>query len=160
MKFGDRSIGLITVIGGFALLYASSEFGTPPGQPIGAGFFPTLIAIVLIAAGIGLIIKEQSRVWRGETVAPLAALVDVARSPSALLSIAVLFGSIIFFIYAVTPLGFIPTAFVITLAITLRLSMSWRYALLTAVVLPIVFNLLFVKGLRVPLPPGILQGII
>lgn len=160
MKLGDRTIGFLTALGGVALLNSSRQMGTPPGQPIGAGFFPSIIAVTLIVSGLALAAFEQWRVSHGARAPAWLALPEFARSRSAVTSVALLLGAIVFYIYAVVPLGFIPTAALITLALTLRLGMRWPWALVTALVLAIAFHLLFVRGLRVALPPGILSGLI
>ncbi|MEZ5844314.1 MAG: tripartite tricarboxylate transporter TctB family protein [Hyphomicrobiaceae bacterium] len=160
MKLGDRAIGFLTALGGIALLQGSRDLGAPPGQPIGAGFFPSLIAIVLIVAGLALAALEQRRISQGADAAPLVRLPEWASSGGATFNVLLLLGAIGFFVYAVTPLGFVPTSALITFALSLRLGVRWPAALLTAVVLAVTFHLVFVKGLRVALPPGLLAGYI
>jgi putative tricarboxylic transport membrane protein len=53
-------------------------------------------------------------------------------------------------------LGFVPTAFCIVLAISLAMGARLKLALPLALIAPVVVHLVFLKLLRVPLPPGLL----
>jgi len=160
MKLGDRAIGLLTALGGLALINASLGFGTPSGQPVGAGFFPVLIGGVLVAAGLGLAALEQRRVGRGEGVPAWIAPPDFFATRQALAGVILLVAAIVFFILAVTSLGFVPTAALIVVAVATMLGMRLPWAVLTGLAIAVGFQLLFVKLLRVALPPGLLAGLI
>ncbi len=81
---------------------------------------------------------------------------DWVRSPRHVLSLAVLLGSVVFYIAAVGWLGFLPTAALILLALFLVLGVPPGRSVLIAIVATVVIHFAFYKLLRVPLPWGLL----
>jgi putative tricarboxylic transport membrane protein len=54
------------------------------------------------------------------------------------------------------PLGFLPTSFIMLIALFKALQVSWRRTLTVAVIATLVVHFAFYKLLRVPLPWGVL----
>jgi putative tricarboxylic transport membrane protein len=71
-------------------------------------------------------------------------------------ALAILLGSVILYILAGTALGFLPTAFVILVAMMAVLRVPLKRNLLIALVATLAVHFMFYKLLRVPLPWGVL----
>jgi putative tricarboxylic transport membrane protein len=63
---------------------------------------------------------------------------------------------LVFYVFAVDTLGFLPTAAVMVFAAALALKAPLRLALPLSLAAPVVVQLIFSKLLRVPLPAGLL----
>jgi len=122
-----------------------------PGQKFGPAWFPGLIAVGLAICGAALVYKGARR------TAPWVAFPEwMQRSPSRAAVIALL-GGLVFYIVAADLLGFHLTSIVIVALWVRMLGASWRMTIAVAIVAPIVIHLAFYKGLRVPLPWGLLE---
>jgi putative tricarboxylic transport membrane protein len=152
VKVNDAIFGLVLLALGAAVLFGVQGFPKIPGQPVGPALFPGLIAVGLCACGAML-------VWSGLRERPRAAWVtwdDWVRSPRHVLALAVLLGSIVFYIVAANWLGFLPTAMLILVAMLLVLRVRPGRAVVIAVTATLVIHFAFYKLLRVPLPWGLL----
>ncbi|MES2633553.1 MAG: tripartite tricarboxylate transporter TctB family protein [Pseudomonadota bacterium] len=152
MKFNDAIFGLLFVALGGAVLFAVRGYPTIPGQQVGPALFPGLIAVGLCVAGLILIVKGI----KARAAHPWMEWEDWVRSPRHVAALAVLIGSIVFYIVAANWLGFLPTAFLILMAMLLVLRVRIGVALVVAVVATLVIHFAFYKLLRVPLPWGLL----
>jgi putative tricarboxylic transport membrane protein len=105
----------------------------------------------LIALGVGRSFEApdetEDRIEDEERAHPLLGL--KALLPPAML---------LFYVFAVDRLGFLPTAAAVILVIALALGAGWRLALPVAALAPLGLHLLFAKLLRVPLPDGLLAA--
>ena len=152
MKLNDAVFGAVLLALGAWVLFGVQGFPKIPGQPVGPALFPGLIAVGLCACGAML-------VWSGLRERPRGAWIawdDWVRSPRHVLALAVLLGSIVFYIAASKWLGFLPTAMLILLAMLLVLRVPPGRAVLIALVATLVVHFAFYKLLRVPLPWGVL----
>ena len=152
MKLNDAVFGLLLLALGGTVLFAVQAYPKIPGQPVGPALFPGLIAAGLCVAGVLLV----ARGWRTRAAQPWLAWDDWVRSPRHVLALAVLLGSIAFYIAAANWLGFLPTAVLILLAMFSVLRVPLGRAVLLAVVATLVVHFAFYKLLRVPLPWGLL----
>jgi putative tricarboxylic transport membrane protein len=152
MKLNDAIFGLVLLALGGAVLFAVQGFPKIPGQPVGPALFPGLIAAGLCVAGAMLV----ARGWRARAGQPWLAWDDWVRSPRHVLALAVLLGSVVFYIMAAAWLGFLPTAVLILVAMFTVLRVPVGRAVLLAVVATLVIHFAFYKLLRVPLPWGLL----
>jgi putative tricarboxylic transport membrane protein len=122
-----------------------------PGQKFGPAWFPGFVAAGLAICGALLAyngLRERSS-W---ITAP-----EWLRSHRARAGVAALVGGLVAYILVVDHLGFHLTALAL-LAVWMRvLGASWRITALVAVVATLVIHLAFYKGLRVPLPWGVLE---
>ena len=112
MKVNDALWGLVLLVLGGAVLLAIQGYPKIPGQPVGPALFPGLIAVGLCACGALLMVKG----WRARRNGPWLQWEDWVHSPRHVLALAVLLGSVVLYIVAGTALGFLPTAFVILVA--------------------------------------------
>lgn len=151
MKLNDAIFGLLLLVLGSVVLFAIRGYPKIPGQPVGPALFPGLIAVGLCVCGLLLLLRGL-RQRRG----PWLVFDDWIRSPRHVTALAVLLGSVVFYIVAANALGFLPTAVIILLALFLVLRVPPARSLLLAVVATLVVHFVFYKLLRVPLPWGLL----
>jgi len=122
-----------------------------PGQKFGPAWFPGIIAAGLAICGALLAysgLRER---------APWATAPEWIRSRRARSGVAAFVGGLILYILFVDALGFYLTA-VLLLALWLRaLGASWRVTVIVAVVATVLIHFAFYKGLRIPLPWGVLE---
>jgi putative tricarboxylic transport membrane protein len=152
VKLNDAIFGLVLLALGGAVLFGVQGFPKIPGQPVGPALFPGLIAVGLCVCGLLLL----ARGWRGRSEQPWLVWDDWVRSPRHTLALAVLLGSIVFYIVAAGWLGFLPTAVLILLALFQVLRVPLGRAVLIAVIAALAVHFAFYKLLRVPLPWGLL----
>jgi putative tricarboxylic transport membrane protein len=161
MLISDKVSGIALVGLGAAAAYGGSLLPPVPGQQVGPNVFPMVVGGGLILCGGMIALGVGSRLEQ-EAEADLAAHSDGAPSapagsllvratktllPPALLLMYVLVGE---------RLGFVPTAFAIVLTVSLAMGARLKLALPLALIAPVVVHLVFLKLLRVPLPPGLL----
>lgn len=161
MLLSDKVTGLFLVALGAASAYGGSLLPPVPGQQVGPNVFPMVVGGglvlcgVMIAFGVGSSIEQEAEAELAAhsdhpaATAPSSPLVNAFKTllPPALLLLYVLIGD---------RLGFVPTAFGIVLAVSLTMGARPKLALPLALFAPVLVHLVFVKLLRVPLPPGIL----
>ena len=152
MKVNDAIFGLLLLALGGAVLFAVQSFPKIPGQPVGPALFPGLIAFGLCVTGLILIVKGL----RARMVEPWVVLEDWVRSPGHVAALAVLLGSVVFYILASNWLGFLPTAVLILIAMFLVLRVAPGRAVALAIIATLLIHFAFYKLLRVPLPWGLL----
>jgi len=150
MKFNDAVLGAVFLALSIAVLVAIQGYPKIPGQSIGPGAFPGLIAFLLAGCSIALI-------WRGSrSKTPLVAMGAWLSSPRHVQNFLVTVGALVFYVVAADKLGFLPCGVIILGALFLTLRVPARLAIPLAIVLPVVIHLIFYKLLRVPLPWGVL----
>jgi putative tricarboxylic transport membrane protein len=161
MFIPDKVSGIMLVGLGAAAAYGGSLLPPVPGQQVGPNVFPMVVGAGLMLCG-GLIALGVGSVLEQEAEADLAAHSDqpapaLSRSPlvnaaKTLLPPALLFA----YVFVGDRLGFVPTAFCIVLAVSLAMGARLKLALPLALIAPVIVHLVFLKLLRVPLPPGLL----
>ena len=152
MKLNDAVFGLLLMLVGGAVLAAIQGYPKIPGQPVGPALFPGLIAAGLCVCGVLLVAKGV----RQRSAQPWLAWEDWVRSPRHALALAVLLGSIVFYILVSNWLGFLLTAALVLTALFLVLRVKPLNAVTIAIVASLVVHFAFYKLLRVPLPWGLL----
>ena len=161
MHLPDKVSGLFLVGLGAAAAYGGSRLPPVPGQQIGPDVFPMVVGIglaicgALIALGIGRHFEEEAEAdlaAHSDQPAPEAAHGGWAMGLKVLLPPALL----LFYVFAVDRLGFVPTGAVMVLATALALGARLKLAVPLALIAPLGVHLVFFKLLRVPLPDGLL----
>ena len=160
MIISDRVTGAAIAALGAASAYAGSKLPPVPGQQVGPSAFPVVIGVgllacgVLVALGVGRSFEEE-----GETdVAASGAAKGLDHAPPPplhWLRAAIPPVLLLFYVFAVDTLGFVPTAFAMVLGLSLSFGASLRLAVPLAVIGPVLVHAVFYKLLRVPLPPGL-----
>jgi putative tricarboxylic transport membrane protein len=152
MKLNDAVFGLLLLALGVTVLVSVQAFPNIPGQKVGPGLFPGLIATGLCVGGLLLLaqgLRERASV-------PWIALQSWVRSPRHLLSFALLVASVLFYMLVSEKLGFVPTAIVVLTALFHVLRVPLAKSVLFAVLATLLIHFAFYKMLRVPLPWGVL----
>ncbi len=156
MKVSDRLFGLFFVLLGVALALYGRSLPPMPGQAYGAGLFPLIIGILLCSAGAILAIGG----WRRRHDEALISPADWARNRSDLVNLAIAFVCILAFGLFIRQIGFaVLTAATATLLL-LRFGQPWWRAATAAVIAAAALQYLFAGLMRVPLPPGLLYGLV
>ena len=158
MKFNDAAWGVLLALLGAAVLVHVQSFPRIPGQNIGPGIFPGLVASGLGICGLLLIVRGV-RSRRGTAPAPWAEAPAWLRSRRSMQAFAVLVGVNVFYLLAVDRLGFLPTAFVYLSALMAVLRVRPVVLLPLALVATLLIHGAFYRLLKVPLPWGVLQPI-
>lgn len=161
MRLSNRITGLFLVVLGAVAAYAGSRLPPVPGQPVGPNVFPLVVGIglaicgAMIAVGIGQRFEDEAE---AELAAHTDHSPDEGKPKSAFRGLRVLIppALLLFYVFVVDKIGFIPTAATIVLVASLTLGAPLRLAVPLAALAPVVVHLIFYKLLRVPLPDGFL----
>ena len=155
MKFNDAISGGALLALAVAILLNVRTYPSIPGQSIGPAAFPGLLATLLAVCAVILIFKglrERMSPDRAGWIKPG----DWLRSPWHAGNFVLTVVGLLFYILLADKLGFIPCGIVLLAAL------FWKLRVRPALILPIaaaatlVIHLIFYKGLRVPLPWGVL----
>jgi putative tricarboxylic transport membrane protein len=159
MRLPDRVTGLFLIgLGGLAA-YGGSLLPPVPGQQVGPNVFPMVVGFglclcgLLIALGVGRQFEDDPRVIEDEDP---AAAPPPRRHPLHGLRALVPPALLLFYVFMVDRIGFVPTAMIVIFAVAVSLGARWRLAVPLALLAPIGVHLVFYKLLRVPLPDGFL----
>ena len=160
MKLNDAVWGALLMLFAAAILVHVQAFGTIPGQQYGPAIFPGLVAVGLAICGVLLIGNGLAARAAGRERLAWIALAPWTRAPRHVLAFAVTLGVNLSYILLVDRLGFIPTGVVYLGVLFWVFGVRPRWIVPLAVVSTLVIHTAFYKLLRVPLPWGVLQGLI
>lgn len=155
MKLNDAILGALLLLLSLAVLFAVRNFPTIPGQNVGPAAFPTLLAVLLAGSAIALIVRG----WRERSAGTWVQFGSWLKSPQHVTNFLVTVGMLVFYIFAADWLGFILTGMVILCTIFYTLKVKRSLIVPIALVATLLIHTIFYKGLRVPLPWGLLQPI-
>ena len=165
MQLSDRMTGLFLVTLGGLAAYAGSRLAPVPGQQVGPNVFPLVVGIGLmmcggmIALGLGRRYEEQADADLAKIMGEIGAEPGIAgHAPRWWVPLKALVPPLllIFYVFAVDRIGFLPSAATIVLVTAFALGGPLKLAIPTALGAPLLINLVFSKLLRVPLPSGVL----
>ena len=148
IKLSELHLGVLTALGGIALLFASAHFMPMPGQAYGAGTMPRLLGWSAIALGafmIGTSLKHLPEMLKPH-------LSDWVRTPRLALAAAAVLATIVFYIAFAETIGFIPVSFISLLVLMLVLRTRPLAALIASAVCTFAVYYGFSRLLMVPLP--------
>ena len=157
LRIPDTVSGILFGLAGATILVEVSDYPPRPMGGYGSDFFPQIIAVGMLVVGVLMVLSRS----RG---APAAARPAEA-SPSAtrmrgIFSALLLMVLAVFSVFAIEPLGFVPTGFVVAFLFMLERrgkplsSLAWSAA---AVVL---IYVLFTRIFAVILPTGIMPSVL
>lgn len=159
MKLSDRITGVVLALLGIAAFYGGSRLPPVPGQQVGPNVFPMvvgaglLIVGLLIAFRIGRSFEDAAEAEIERFGGPDLEAEEYSRKrrwyaflPPALM---------LFYYLTSERIGFIPVAAIMIAVLALALGANRRLILPVAIVGAVVIQIMFVKLLRVPLPPGL-----
>ena len=148
MKFNDRVIGILAILGGIAIISGTFGFREAPGQQFGSGFFPRIVGAAAMLAGLVQVLAARDR-------GPWIRIAPELRSRDAFLKLGVL-AAVVFWLLTVQMLGFLlTTTLVLSVAMGARPLPATGVAAGLAALLWLVFGMV----LRVPLPRGLIEGL-
>jgi len=157
VRINDAIWGALFIIGAAAILFHVQGFPKIPGQNVGPGLFPGVIATGVAICGLILVVRGlRARAAGDGPPARWFVLPPWLRSPEHLGGFAVLVGVNVFYLLAVDRLGFLITGFVYLLAFMWVLRVRMARAIPVAVVMTLLIHYAFYKLLKVPLPWGVL----
>ena len=154
MKLNDAIFGLLLLVLGGTVLGSVQSFPKIPGQQVGPGLFPGLIAVGLCVGGLILLVRG----WQARVQQPWVAVDDWVKSPRHLMGFVVLVASIVFYMLVSEKLGFLICSTLILTTLFSVLKVPFGRAVLVAVIATLVIHFAFYKILRVPLPWGVLTN--
>lgn len=152
MKLNDAVFGALFLALSLLVLWTIQGYPKIPGQNIGPAAFPGIAASVLALCGVLLIVQgvrqRAGALWvqRGEWTS----------RPPQLIAFAVTVLGLLLYVLASERLGFLVTGIVMLAALMLALKVRPLTALTMAVAATVLIHIAFYKGLRVPLPWGVL----
>ena len=145
------ALGIVTIVDGAGQPVSTSASG------IGAGQFPMLVGA--LTAGLGAILLVQ--VLRGRVGHPDAAEGDVDVTRMRTWQVALTIASLVGFALTVDVLGYPIAAALAFIGIAVAVGAKrWLVTIAVAVLLSLGIFYLFTLLLRIPLPAGLLQGIL
>ncbi len=159
MKLSDRITGVVLALLGIAAFYGGSRLPPVPGQQVGPNVFPMVVGAGLLVVGlliafrIGRSFEDAAEAEIEKFGGPDHEAETYARKrrwyaflPPALM---------VFYYLTSERIGFIPIATIMIAVLAFALGANRRLILPVAIVGAIVIQVMFVKLLRVPLPPGL-----
>ncbi len=155
MKVHDAIIGAAVLALGVSVSAYAHTLKPPRHLDYGPGFFPFLIGIGLCLVGSGLVFQG---IRNGRNQA-LFVLPEWVHSGKAALRFWILPAAIVFYLVAVTPLGFLLTAILILTTIFIINGVAIGRSLGLAVLLSVIVNIAFASVLHVPLAWGVLTPV-
>ena len=155
MKFSDTLMGALLLALSLSILYTVQQYPVIPGQNIGPGAFPGLLAVLLAVCSVILIfkgLKASSRVACNE-------MGGWVKSWFHLRNFLITVAGLVFYIQMSDKLGFLICGTLILSAMMWALEVQARRILPIALITTFVIHFIFYKGLRVPLPWGLLTPV-
>ncbi len=152
MKLNDAVFGAVLLVLGLAVLGHVQSFATIPGQRVGPGLFPGVIAGGLIVCAILLIVGGV----RSRHEHPWFEALPWMGSRSHAAAFAAVIGVVVAYILLAQAAGFLLVAPVFLFVLFVVFGVRPGPATLIAVVVTVAIWYAFYKLLRVPLPWGVL----
>jgi putative tricarboxylic transport membrane protein len=152
LKLNDAVFGALFLVLSLLVLWTVQSYPKIPGQNIGPSAFPAVIATLLALCSVLLIVQgvraRHSTPWirRDAWI--------TQRRP--LVAFFVTVGGLALYVAASDRIGFLILGTLMLLALMLALRVRPVVALIVAVVATVLIHTAFYKGLRVPLPWGVL----
>jgi len=152
LKLNDAVFGALFLALSLLVLWTIQSYPKIPGQNIGPAAFPGVVAAVLALCSLLLVVQGV----RARGAAPWFQRGEWTSRPPQLIAFAVTCGGLLLYVLASDRIGFIVTGIVMLGALMLALRVRAATALVVAVASTLVIHVAFYKGLRVPLPWGVL----
>ncbi|MEO8676900.1 MAG: tripartite tricarboxylate transporter TctB family protein [Casimicrobiaceae bacterium] len=155
MKINDAIFGAVLVLLGVVVIVHVQAFPRIPGQQVGPGLFPGLIAAAFAVCGALLIVSGV----RNRAAEPWYETAEWMRSGRHFVSFAAIVGGVAAYVWLASAIGFLIISPVLLFIWLTTLGVRRKAAVVVAVIATLVIWYAFYKLLRVPLPWGLLTGI-
>jgi putative tricarboxylic transport membrane protein len=152
MKLNDAVFGAVFLALSLLVLWTIQGYPKIPGQNVGPSAFPGVIALGMAVCAL-LLIRSG---WRTRASSPWFERGQWTRQPQQVIAFMVTFGALVLYVVASERIGFLIVATVMLTAMMLSLRVRIVPALSVALAASLVIHIAFYKGLRVPLPWGVL----
>lgn len=153
MKLHDTLSGLALLIVALLVALNTADFPEIPGQQIGPAVFPRILA-ALLALCAGLLMVRARLPARDQAWVQLGAWLQ---SPVHRRNFVITVACLLFYVLASELLGFLVCGLLILCVMFRALSVKPMHILPIAIGITLLIHTLFYKGLRVPLPWGVLS---
>jgi putative tricarboxylic transport membrane protein len=153
MKLHDTLSGLALLIIALLVALNTADFPEIPGQQIGPAVFPRILA-ALLALCAGLLMVRARLPARDQAWVQLGAWLQ---SPVHRRNFVITITCLLFYVLASELLGFLVCGLLILCVMFRALSVKPMHILPIAIGITLLIHTLFYKGLRVPLPWGVLS---
>lgn len=158
--FEDKNFLAGFVFAIFAVFYLIISLRVPASDvvSVGAGFIPRIYAIILLLSCIILMIQSARRVAKEDESAEKLSSVSISKD--GWIRIILTFALIVFYAATLKTIGFIIDSTILVFALCVLLTPGYkkpRYVtyLIFALVLSVITDILFAKGLSLLLPQGL-----
>ncbi|HTN64123.1 MAG TPA: tripartite tricarboxylate transporter TctB family protein [Devosia sp.] len=157
----DLAVGLVIAALGAAIIVASRDLTPLVGAAFGAGLFPTILGIVMLAGGLLMALRpllSPAHLEAGRAMGDITAeaVLTEPRKGKPLAALWAIVGTALS-AWAFEPLGFVVYCTLLLAGMLLLLGARPIAALMLSSTLALGAHLVFVYGLLVPLPTGILS---
>jgi putative tricarboxylic transport membrane protein len=155
MKISDAVFGAVFLLVGIVVVIHVQGFPRIPGQQVGPGLFPGLIATGLAACGVLLMVSG----YRKRAAEPWYETAEWMRSGRHFVAFAAIVGGVVAYVFLANAVGFLIVSPLLLWMWFTVLGVPRRRAVIVAVLATLVIWYAFYKLLRVPLPWGFLTGV-
>ena len=152
MKINDAIFGALLLVLGLTVLVHVQSFPKIPGQNVGPGLFPGLVASVLIACSVSLIVTSL----RSRPQVAWVEFLQWVRSPRHAGAFLAIVASAIAYIALADTVGFLIIAPLMLFAMFIAFGVRATTSAVVAIAGTLLIWYAFYKLLRVPLPWGVL----
>lgn len=156
MRIDDALFGAVLIAAAAAILVVAWGLPEMPGQAFGPSLVPAIVGAGFLTCGAILIIGRLRAPTGGRLIEP----VDSARSAGRWLDAGLVLAVVVSAILLWDRLGFLITSVIAMTLLIGRLRGRWLSSAVVAVAACVVVDLLFRRGLLVPLPLGPLTGVL
>lgn len=160
MQIGDAVFGAFFAVLGAYMIYAATGFPAFPGQPYGASLLPTLLGIGFIVCGIALGLRHFRASRHAGATLPVFSIQPALRDRRGAISAALIVAVALTQILFGDAIGFIPISLFMLTVIFLWFRVRPLTALFFAILGTGLSWWMFVIILKVPLPRGLLDGVL
>jgi putative tricarboxylic transport membrane protein len=152
LKLNDAVFGALFLALSLLVLWTIQGYPKIPGQNVGPAAFPGVAAALLALCSLLLIVQGLRA---GGTV-PWFQRGAWTSHPPQLIAFAVTVLGLLLYVLASERIGFLFTGVVMVGSLMLALRVRWPTALMAAIAATVLIHVAFYRGLRVPLPWGVL----
>jgi putative tricarboxylic transport membrane protein len=152
LKLNDAVFGALFLALSLLVLWTVQSYPKIPGQNIGPAAFPGIAAAVLALCSLLLIVQGV----RTRGAAPWFQRGEWTSRPPQLIAFGITVLGLVLYVLASERIGFIVTGIVMLLSLMLALRVRLVIAVIVSMASTVLIHIAFYKGLRVPLPWGML----